>query len=164
MPAALSHLKKINKCQLQCKHLPWLEVGISKQGTEGLWGWQGRMTQELQLLEDMQRKIMGVFLTEGKDRANPQSSQLRQGTQPDSCSILLGGKPPLGTVWSAWELSSGLTGFLLQPIKPLSSRSIPQGHLQVWVQVLPSHLQAAGGVFCHHIWFHKAQSHAPTTS
>lgn len=77
MPAALSHLKKINKCQLQCKHFPWSEVGISKQGTEGLWGWQGETAQELHLLEDAQGKIIGEFLTEGKDRANPQSSHLK---------------------------------------------------------------------------------------
>lgn len=152
MPAALSHLKKINKCQLQCKHFPWLEVGISKQGTEGSWGWQGETAQELHLLEDVQGKIIGEFLTEGKDRANPQSSHLKHA-QADSCCILPRRKPPLGIVWFPLELSRALTGFLLQLWR---SRSICQGHLQVWVQVLPSHPQVAGGMFCHHTWFHKA--------
>lgn len=63
MPAALSHLKKINKCHLQCKHFPWSAGGISKQGWEGLWGWQRKVAQELQLLEETQGKIMGELFS-----------------------------------------------------------------------------------------------------
>lgn len=154
MPAALSHLKKINKCQLQYKHFPWSAVGISKQGREGLWGQQRKTTQESQLLEEARGKIMGEFFIEGKDRPTLGRSQLKEGTEPDSCPILPmeapGGKHHLDIARSPWLLSSRLPGFLLQPKTPLSSSRVSQGHLQVWVQVLPSHPQAWGDALLLH--------------
>lgn len=140
MPATMQTLSMVGSGVFQTRH-------------RGLVGITGENDKELHLLEDLQGKMWENFSLKAKTEPIHRAPIWNRVHRQAHALSSQGGKPPLDTAWSPLELSNGLTGFLLQL---WSSRNISQGYLQVWVQVLPSHPQVAGGMFYHHTWCHEA--------
>lgn len=93
MPAALSHLKKINKCQLQCKHLPW-SCGDYKTRQEGLVGMaEGNDTGVIAAGGSVREKHGGALLLKAKtDPLQGAPSRNRAQSHTPAC-------PSWGGLW-----------------------------------------------------------------